>query len=154
MCLPERRSLMFRNFHFGRFTIILFLALSIVFGTSMAMAAEGKYGGTLRIGHSIPQFARLDPRYGTLENMAPATGMIYDCLFNWGPDGYKSMVPQLATSMETEDNKIWIIKLRKGVKFHNGREMTAGDVKVNLDWRIKTPKGWRPVKYKEYIKYL
>jgi peptide/nickel transport system substrate-binding protein len=154
MCLPERRNLMFRTFKFGRFAMILLVSASLVFVSSMAFAAEGKYGGTLRIGVKIPQFGRLDARYGTLEGMSPVTGMIYDCLFNWGPDGYKSMVPQLATSYETKDNKVWTIKLRKGVKFHNGREMTAEDVKTNLDWRIKTPKGWRPVKYKEYIKYL
>ena len=73
--------------------------------------------------------------------------MIYDMFFNWGPDGYKSQVPALATTIETKDNKVWYIHLRKGVKFHNGREMTAEDVKTNLDWRIKTPKGRKPVKF-------
>jgi len=63
-------------------------------------------------------------------------------------------VPQLATGYETKDNKVWILHLRKGVKFHNGREMTAEDVKVNFDWRINTPKGWKPIKFKELIKYL
>ena len=134
--------------------MILLVSASLVFVSSMAFAAGGKYGGTLRIGVKIPQFGRLDARYGTLEGMSPVTGMIYDCLFNWGPDGYKSMVPQLATSYETKDNKVWIIHLRKGVKFHNGREMTAEDVKVNFDWRIKTPKGRKPVKFKSYLKYL
>lgn len=145
---------MSKNFHLGRFIIILLVSASIIFISSMALAAGGKYGGTLRIGVAIPQSGRLDARYGTLEGMSPVTGMIYDCLFNWGSEGYKDMVPQLATSYETKDNKVWIIHLRKGVKFHNGREMTAEDVKANLDWRIKTPKGWRPVKYKEYLKYL
>ena len=63
-------------------------------------------------------------------------------------------MPQLATGYETKDNKVWILHLRKGVKFHNGREMTAEDVKVNFDWRINTPKGWKPIKFKELIKYL
>ena len=136
---------------------ILAVTLAIVclfLFSSLSLASEPKQGGTLRIAVRMPQYHRLDPRNNTLETMAPASGMIYDCLFNWGPDGYKNMVPQLATSYETKDNKVWIIHLRKGVKFHNGREMTAEDVKTNLDWRFNLPKGWRPIKYKEFIKYF
>jgi len=141
----------------GSLRRILAVTLAIVclfLFSSLSLANEPKQGGTLRIAVRMPQYHRLDPRNNTLETMAPASGMIYDCLFNWGPDGYKNMVPQLATSYETKDNKVWIIHLRKGVKFHNGREMTAEDVKTNLDWRLNLPKGWRPIKYKEFIKYF
>ena len=30
--------------------------------------------------------------------------------------------------------------------------MTAEDVKTNFDWRITTPKGWKPVKHMDLIK--
>ncbi|MBW1997633.1 MAG: ABC transporter substrate-binding protein [Deltaproteobacteria bacterium] len=130
------------------------VALSALCLSSVALAGGPKYGGTLRIGLRMPQFHRMDVRYTTLETMVPAMGMIYDRLFNWGPDGFKSLSPALATRYETKDNKIWILHLRKGVKFHNGREMTAEDVKTNLEWRIKTPPGWKPVKFRELIKYL
>ncbi len=122
--------------------------------SSVAPAGEPRYGGTLRIGVRIPQFNRLDARQLTTETMVPSATMIYDYLFNWGENGLESMVPCLATSYETQDNKVWIIRLRKGVKFHNGREMTAEDVKANFDWRIKTPEGWKPVRYRQLIKYL
>ncbi|QJR10189.1 Heme-binding protein A [Usitatibacter rugosus] len=37
--------------------------------------------------------------------------------------------PELATSWEPDkDLKVWDIQLREGVKFHNGRDMTADDV--------------------------
>lgn len=136
------------------FFIFLLVIFAVFLFTSFAWAAGPKYGGTLKVGIRMPQFNRLDPRYNTLESFAPASGMIYDCLFNWGADGFEGLVPQLATSYETKDNKVWVVNLRKGVKFHNGREMTAEDVKTNMDWRIKTPKGWKPLKYKEFIKYL
>ena len=37
--------------------------------------------------------------------------------------------PELATAWEPDaDLKVWEITLREGVKFHNGRDMTADDV--------------------------
>lgn len=133
--------------------VISVFLFSVLFSLP-SFSAEPKYGGTLRIGTRMAQHHRMDIRNPTLETMAPANGMIYDRFFNWGPNGYASLSPALATGYETKDNKTWILHLRKGVKFHNGREMTAEDVKTNLDWRITTPKGWKPVSYKELIKYL
>ncbi len=44
-------------------------------------------------------------------------------------------VPQLAESATPSDgNKTWVIKLKKGIKFSNGTEMTATKVKEYLDW--------------------
>ena len=122
-----------------RWLVVFFVAMSVMLVFSSALASGGKYGGILRIGTRVPQFHRMDIRYTTLETMAPAAHMIYDRLFNWGPEGYEGLVPALATGYETKDNKVWIFHLRKGVKFHNGREMTAEDVKQNFNWRINTP---------------
>jgi peptide/nickel transport system substrate-binding protein len=43
------------------------------------------------------------------------------------------MVPWLAERWYTTDNKNYTFFLRKGVRFHNGRELKAGDVKFALD---------------------
>lgn len=52
---------------------------------------------------------------------------------------YKMEVePCLAESWEIPDPKTYIFHLRKGVKFHNGRELVAEDVKYSLE-RIKNP---------------
>jgi len=47
--------------------------------------------------------------------------------------------PQLATSWEMTDPTTYVFHLRKGVKFHNGNEMTAEDVKYSYD-RVIDPK--------------
>ena len=47
--------------------------------------------------------------------------------------------PQLATSWEIPNPTTYVFNLRKGVKFHNGSEMTAEDVKYSYD-RIIDPK--------------
>lgn len=134
--------------------VTLLLTVCIMGPASFTFAAEPKYGGTLRIGVRQPQEVNLDARH--LQTSAASVGseIIYDRLFGWGEKGYESLIPGLAIGHETKDNKVWIIKLRKGVKFHNGREMTADDVKSNFDWRITTPKGWRPVRNRELIKGL
>jgi len=121
---------------------------------SSALAAEPKYGGTLRIGVRVAQETSIDARYLTTTTSIPTLEIIYDRLYTWGEKGFDSLIPNLATSYQTKDNKVWTINLRKGVKFHNGREMTASDVKANLDWRITTPKGWKPLRQRELIKAL
>ena len=31
---------------------------------------------------------------------------------------------------------IELVQIRKGVKFHNGKEMTAEDIRQNIDWKL------------------
>ncbi|MBW2303445.1 MAG: ABC transporter substrate-binding protein [Deltaproteobacteria bacterium] len=134
------------------FGVVCILVCFILFPP--AAHAGPKYGGTLRIAVRIPQYNRLDGLQLTTEGMVPSATMIYEGLYVPGRKGGAFPVPALATGYETKDNKVWIFHLRKGVKFHNGREMTAEDVKANFDWRIKTPKGWKPVKYRQQLSCL
>src|SRR5437879_626152 len=48
-------------------------------------------------------------------------------------DRHGKLVPWLAERWYTTDNKNYTFFLRKGVRFHNGREMRAADVKFVLD---------------------
>ena len=55
-----------------------------------------------------------------------------------GPD--LRLKPVLAESWKpNEDGTVWTFKIRKGVKFHNGKEMTADDVVASID-RLADPK--------------
>lgn len=48
-------------------------------------------------------------------------------------------VPDLAESYELVGDTEWVIKLKQGVKFHNGEEMKAADVKASLELCQKSP---------------
>ena len=139
---------------FGCIFVAFLVWAGIISFFSFSFAADPKYGGTLRIGVLIPQFKWLDARYQSVSVFSNCAEMIYDGLLQWGEKGYDKPVGWLATDYETKDNKVWVFHLRKGVKFHNGREMTAEDIKTNLDWYIETPKGWKPVQNKGAFKEL
>lgn len=47
--------------------------------------------------------------------------------------------PDLVESYENESDTEWIFHLKQGVKFHNGEEMTAEDVKASLDLCKESP---------------
>jgi peptide/nickel transport system substrate-binding protein len=96
-------------------------------------------GGSLRVAFQN-EWAGLDPHtvssyssYQILNNvLEPLTA--YDDNLN--------LVPWLAESWEqSEDGLTWTFKLREGVMFHNGREMTAEDVKWSFDRLIDPETG-------------
>ncbi len=48
-------------------------------------------------------------------------------------------VPDLAESYTVENDVDWIFKLKKGVKFHNGMDFDADDVKASIDYAKSLP---------------
>jgi peptide/nickel transport system substrate-binding protein len=58
-------------------------------------------------------------------------------------DRHGKLVPWLAEKWHTSDNKNYTFFLRRGVRFHNGREMKAADVKFVFD-RAMNPETKHP----------
>ena len=57
--------------------------------------------------------------------------LFYNRLVEWGFDG--KLEPALAESWTTSaDGKTWTFKLRRGVKFHNGRDLDERRRQVHL----------------------
>lgn len=68
----------------------------------------------------------LDPRVGADEASQKAHQLLFDSLV-W-MDNDLRIVPQLAESLEQPDPLTYVARLRRGVMFHNGRELTSEDV--------------------------
>jgi peptide/nickel transport system substrate-binding protein len=69
----------------------------------------------------------LDPRVGADEASQKAHQLLYNTLVRVGPD--LSILPELIEApLERPDAVTYIAKLRRGITFHNGRELTSEDV--------------------------
>ena len=100
-----------------------------------------KRGGTLRYAvHNAP--AHFDVHQsGTVANIGPQSPM-YDTLIRRSPKDGQTIIPDLAWKWEiAPDNKKYTFHLRKGVKFHDGADFTAEDVKATYDRIRNPPKG-------------
>ena len=106
-----------------------------------AAAGEPKYGGTLRV-TLFSDNTTLDPPLLLSTTDIITTQTVYDNLVMIQPD--LSLKPELATSWEANDDLTsYTFKLRKGVKFHHGKDFKAEDVVYSfnrlLDPEIDSP---------------
>lgn len=93
---------------------------------SPADPEEAKYGGTITVAWNLAP-AHLDPNKATGSEFGDIGYNIYEGLFE--PDAGQIATPHLAESYKVEnEGKTYSIRLRQGVKFHNGKEMVAEDV--------------------------
>lgn len=101
-----------------------------------AAQTPAKRGGTLTIG-SLSSPRQLDPhRVASADDYLHSFWM-YNGLTRILPD--LTVVPDLAESWKSTDDLLkWTFVLRKGVRFHDGREMTADDVVASIK-RVQDP---------------
>ena len=112
------------------------LMKTVAVASLMAMTATGAYAashaGTVTIGMQLEPPV-LDPTAGAAAAIDEITySNIYEGLVRFGEDG--SLNPGLAESWEIDSaGLIYTFELRKGVKFHDGTDFDANDVKFSLD---------------------
>jgi oligopeptide transport system substrate-binding protein len=94
--------------------------------------AEMKQGGEMTVTFK-DDLITLDPAIGYDWKNWSVIKSVFDGLMDYKP-GTTELVPDLAESVDVSDDGLtYTFKLRQGVKFHNGREMTAADVKYSLE---------------------
>lgn len=116
------------------------LALAALAAMMVLAALPAAAEATLTIG--VDQEAvGLDPHIVTAFSSMRRIDLLYNRLVRL--DENFVVVPDLAESWEVPDNTTYIFRLRKGVKFHSGRELVADDVKYSFE-RILDPKTASP----------
>ena len=86
----------------------------------------------------------IDPHF---HNLTPNNGMlshVFERLVETAPDN--KLIPGLATSWKTVDDKTWEFKLRANVKWHDGTPFTADDVDLHL--RARAERAEQPVEFR------
>ena len=97
-----------------------------------AAFADVKQGGEMTVTFK-DDLVTLDPAIGYDWKNWSVIKSVFDGLMDYKP-GTTELVPDLAESYDVSaDGLTYTFKLRHGVKFHNGREMTAADVKYSLE---------------------
>lgn len=107
---------------------LLALALMLA-GLTGCQASHSSYDTVTMLIESSP--ASLDPRIGVDGQSEHIASLIFDSLVH--KNAHFNLEPWLATSWETPDPLTYRFHLRTGVHFHNGKVLTASDVKYTLD---------------------
>jgi peptide/nickel transport system substrate-binding protein len=106
------------------------------FGALTKPARAAAPGGTMRYAQTVPA-AAIDPVTIADGGGVTVLSQVAEYLVLSGGDLVAH--PILAESWSpNSDGTVWTFKLRKGVKFHNGKEMNADDVVASID-RLADP---------------
>src|SRR5438067_5059449 len=116
----------------GRFVsrgILALLAVVLCGGATFAADAP-KRGGVLRVGN-LGEPPALDAHWTTASITETLTNHLYEGLYSL--DASNRPISMLAEGHTvSRDGLTYTFKLRQGIKFHNGKEMTSEDVVASL----------------------
>ena len=126
----DRRSFMAAALAAG----VTLSAASLMVGE--AMAAEPKKGGKLRVGYTQGATSdSMDPATFNNDFMFALGYAVFSSLVELGPDG--TAQPDLAEHFEASpDAKTWTFRIRDGVKFSDGKTVSARDVVASISYHM------------------
>src|SRR3954466_7966319 len=97
--------------------------------------ASGGGGGTLTIGTS-DKITSLDPAGAYDNGSFTVMNQVYPFLLN-SPPGTSDVKPDVAESASFTSPTDFTVKLKSGLKFVNGHDLTSSDVKFSFDRMLK-----------------
>src|SRR5882672_11677933 len=104
-----------------------------------AAAQTPKPGGSL-VSAQTTEATGLDPQLVPALSRSRRSPLMYNQLIRFDPD--MNAVPELAESWQVSpDGLTWTFKLRQGVKFHDGQELTSADIKFTFDRLVEKSPG-------------
>jgi peptide/nickel transport system substrate-binding protein len=122
---------------FKKWGVILSVIIGLVLAGGLVLAQQPKYGGTLVVA-AVTDIVGIDPHKVSAEVSMIVLNHIYERLVDL--DEKNMPMPGLASRWSvSSDGLVYTFHLRQGVKFHNGREMTADDVVYTYN-RLMDPK--------------
>ncbi|MDK1373809.1 MULTISPECIES: ABC transporter substrate-binding protein [unclassified Sinorhizobium] len=116
--------------------LALLLGTALVASASFAFADQER-GGVINVA-TVGEPPTLDPMASTADLVGIVSQHIFETLYTFDKDWKPT--PLLAAGMPdiSADGKTYTIKLRSGVKFHDGTDLDAKDVVASLDRWMKT----------------
>jgi peptide/nickel transport system substrate-binding protein len=102
--------------------------------STMVLGSGAGHAADIRVGFGLDALT-LDPGNHRSRETETIIRNIYDGLLT--RDSKMQVVPELVSSWKQTDVTTYEFKLRQGVKFHSGDEMTSDDVKFTFDRLIK-----------------
>jgi len=114
-----------------RFLLSAAAAIAVM-AAAPAGAETPKQGGSAIVAFNN-ELSTLDPQIGYDWQNWSVIKSIFDGLMDYKP-GTTELEPDLAESYTiSEDGQTYTFTLRDGIKFHNGRALTAGDIKYSIE---------------------
>src|SRR5262245_22781630 len=91
---------------------------------------QPRFGGVLKVA-TLSEPPSLDPHWNASTLTSTPMGHVFETLFTY--DGNFNPIPLLAEGhAQADGGRRYTITLRKGVRFHNGKELTSADVVASL----------------------
>lgn len=114
-------------------SFLIVLCISLFLPTLLCACGKTETGnGTINVGIAQDLEDSLDPHKAVAAGSREVLFNIFEGLLKPDPKG--DLIPAVAESYQvSEDGLTYTFKLRKNVRFHNGRVVTAEDVKFSLD---------------------
>ncbi|MDL2318834.1 ABC transporter substrate-binding protein [Eubacteriales bacterium OttesenSCG-928-A19] len=106
------------------------LSALLILGLMPAMASAEAEGAVIKFGTDAEPIG-FDPHTISAVASLRVINQLYNTLVNL--DENLNVIPELAASWEQTDETTYVFHLREDVKFHNGRGMTAEDVKYSFE---------------------
>ena len=123
-----------RKVFIGVFVFFILFPIAFSYG-------QGKAAGEKMIWARETQFDNLDPHLVFDMSRIASRLNLYDALYRWQGNP-PEIVPWLAEGYKVSEGGLkWTFKLRKGVKFHDGSELTAEAVQFSIERLLSLGQG-------------